>query len=78
MLDRSNVGNAKVAGMGADLKLSSDQYQWLLTIFYIAYVCFEFFPIMWKIVPPHIWAAIAVTSWGIVSTVQAATPTGPV
>ena len=40
-LDRSNIGNAALAGMEEDLHLSSDQYDWLLTIFYITYVIFE-------------------------------------
>jgi hypothetical protein len=35
VLDRSNIGNAKIAGMEQDLNLTGDEYQWLLTIFYI-------------------------------------------
>ncbi|KAL6710534.1 hypothetical protein ACN47E_008582 [Coniothyrium glycines] len=70
-LDRSNIGNARIAGMEEDLHLSSSQYQWLLTIFYISYICFGFLAIMWKVVPPHRWAAGCVFTWGLVSTVQA-------
>jgi sugar phosphate permease len=72
-LDRSNIGNARIAGMEEDLELSSSQYQWLLTIFYISYIVFGFLAIMWKVVPPHRWAAGCVFVWGLVSTVQAAT-----
>ncbi|KAB2575506.1 High-affinity nicotinic acid transporter [Lasiodiplodia theobromae] len=72
-LDRSNIGNAKIAGMEEDLELDGDRYDWLLTIFYISYIVFEFQAIMWKIVPPHRWAAICVFGWGLVATVQAAT-----
>jgi hypothetical protein len=57
--------------MEEDLHLSSSQYEWLLTIFYIAYICFAPLSIMWKVVPPHIWAALCVFIWGLVSTVQA-------
>ena len=32
-LDRSNIGNAKVAGMQKALDLGGNRYQWLLTIF---------------------------------------------
>ncbi|KAK8236989.1 major facilitator superfamily domain-containing protein [Phyllosticta capitalensis] len=71
-LDRSNIGNAKVAGMNEDLHLDGDDYDWLLTIFYISYIIFEFQALMWKIVPPHIWAALMVFGWGLVSTCQAA------
>ncbi|KAL1621667.1 hypothetical protein SLS56_009065 [Neofusicoccum ribis] len=72
-LDRSNIGNAKIAGMEEDLELEGDRYDWLLTIFYISYIVFEFQAIMWKIVPPHRWAAWCVFGWGLVATVQAAT-----
>lgn len=59
--------------MEEDLDLDSSQYTWLLTIFYISYICFGFLAIMWKVVPPHIWAAGCVLSWGLVSTLQATT-----
>ncbi|KAH8814833.1 MFS transporter-like protein [Xylogone sp. PMI_703] len=72
-LDRSNIGNAKIAGMQQQLNLSSGDYDWLLTIFYIAYIVFEWFALMWKVVPPHIWATFCVVGWGVVATLQAAT-----
>lgn len=65
--------NAKIAGMEDDLNLSSPDYQWLLTIFYISYIIFEWFALMWKVVPPHAWAAFCVIGWGITATLQAAT-----
>ncbi|EAU33584.1 predicted protein [Aspergillus terreus NIH2624] len=72
IVDRSNIGNAKIAGMEEDLNLSSDQYAWLLTIFYIPYAVCEFLALMWKIVPFHRWAALTVLAWGIFATCQAA------
>ncbi|EPE25325.1 MFS general substrate transporter [Glarea lozoyensis ATCC 20868] len=72
-LDRSNIGNARIAGMEEDLSLSSPDYQWLLTIFYISYIIFEWFALMWKLVPPHIWAAFCVMGWGLTATLQSAT-----
>jgi sugar phosphate permease len=72
-LDRSNIGNARIAGMEEDLHLTSSEYTWLLTVFYITYICFAPLAIMWKVVPPHRWAAFCVLGWGIVSTAQAAT-----
>ena len=71
-LDRSNIGNARIAGMETDLHFKEGDYDWLLTIFYISYICFGFLAIMWKVVPPHYWAAFCVFTWGLVSTVQAA------
>ncbi|KAK4697800.1 hypothetical protein P7C71_g329, partial [Lecanoromycetidae sp. Uapishka_2] len=73
-LDRSNIGNAKIAGMSKDLKLVGNDYQWLLTIFYITYIIFEFQTLMWKIVPPHMWLAFCVCGWGLIATSQADTP----
>ncbi|KAK4179417.1 putative transporter [Triangularia setosa] len=69
-LDRSNIGNAHAAGMSDDLGFDDEHYQWLLTIFYIPYILFEGFALMWKIMPPHIWATITVTTWGLASTLQ--------
>ncbi|KAF7951386.1 hypothetical protein EAE96_006700 [Botrytis aclada] len=72
-LDRSNIGNAKTAGMTKDLGISSSEYEWLLTIFYIAYIVFEWFALMWKVLPPHVWACFCVVGWGTVATLQSAT-----
>ncbi|KAL4797684.1 major facilitator superfamily domain-containing protein [Aspergillus venezuelensis] len=72
LLDRSNIGNARTAGMEDDLKLGGNQYSWLLTIFYISYVLFEPMALMWKLMPPHRWAAITALTWGIAATCQAA------
>lgn len=38
VLDRSNLGNARIAGMEEDIDLSGNRYNWLGTIFYIAYI----------------------------------------
>lgn len=67
-LDRSNIGNARTAGMVKDLHFDANgkgphTYDWLLTIFYISYILFEFLIMGWKVVPPHIWAAGVVFSW---------------
>ena len=45
-LDRSNIGNARIAGLAQDLKLTGPQYEWLLTAFYITYVAFEWMTLM--------------------------------
>ncbi|PBP25625.1 MFS transporter [Diplocarpon rosae] len=72
-LDRSNVGNARIAGMEEALDLDSASYEWLLTIFYISYIVFEPFGLMWKVIPPHRWAAFTVMGWAVCGTMQAAT-----
>ncbi|OAA48796.1 Major facilitator superfamily domain, general substrate transporter [Cordyceps fumosorosea ARSEF 2679] len=72
-LDRSNIGNARVAGMDKDLSLSSDQYQWLLTVFYIFYILAEPLTLMYKVVSPRAWVPVLVLGWGVAATAQAAT-----
>ncbi|KKY17199.1 putative mfs [Phaeomoniella chlamydospora] len=71
-LDRSNIGNAKTAGMEEGLHLSGDRYDWLLTIFYIAYILGQCQGFMWKLMRPRTWGAFVVLWWGIIATCQAA------
>ena len=40
-LDRGNIGNAKVAGMNKDLKLSGQNYNVALTVFFLTYASLE-------------------------------------
>ncbi|KAJ9193426.1 hypothetical protein DTO027B5_1656 [Paecilomyces variotii] len=69
-LDRSNIGNAKIAGLADDLDLSSSQYEWLLTAFYITYILFEWMTLMYRIVPPHVYISLCVLSWGLIASFQ--------
>ncbi len=57
--------------MADDLNLDSGQYDWLLTIFYIAYILFEPLILMFKIVSPKSWVAFIVFGWGVAATAQA-------
>ena len=59
--------------MTEDLALTGNRYAWLLTVFYIGYILFAFLAIMWKVMPPHLWACIIVMAWGLIATLQAAT-----
>ncbi|KAF1911233.1 major facilitator superfamily domain-containing protein [Ampelomyces quisqualis] len=40
-MDRTNIGNAKIAGMADDLSLTSNQYSIALVVFFVTYVAFE-------------------------------------
>ncbi|EON63589.1 hypothetical protein W97_02817 [Coniosporium apollinis CBS 100218] len=40
-IDRANIGNARLAGLEADLKLTGYDYNQVLTVFYISYILFE-------------------------------------
>jgi hypothetical protein len=41
-----DIGNAKIAGLMTDLDLTSDQYEWFLTAFYITYISFQFMALL--------------------------------
>ena len=69
----ADIGNAKIAGLQKDLRLSSDQYEWLLTAFYITYILFEWMTLMYRLVPPHIYISLCVFGWGLVASFQALT-----
>lgn len=66
----TDIGNAKIAGLMEDLSLSSSQYEWLLTAFYITYILFEWMTLMYRLVPPHIYISLCVCGWGLVASFQ--------
>ena len=72
LLDRANIGNAKTAGMNKALGMSDSQFQWLLTIFYIGYIVFQFQVFMYKLLPPRVWMTFCVFVWGVAGICQAA------
>jgi len=74
----TDIGNARIAGLEVDLKLSSAQYEWVLTAFYIAYIVFEWMSLLWKIIPAHIYVAIIVLSWGVTASLQSCATSFPV
>lgn len=66
-IDRSNIGNAKVAGMNEDLDLSGFQYNMVLTVFFFPYSFFEVpSNIILQLTRPSIWMTTLVISWGTV------------
>lgn len=66
----ADIGNAKIAGLQEDLELSSAQYEWVLTTFYITYILFEWMALMYRLVPPHIYVSLCVCGWGLVASFQ--------
>ncbi|KAK1251486.1 hypothetical protein MKX07_006965 [Trichoderma sp. CBMAI-0711] len=40
-IDRSNIGNAKIAGLASDLHLQGNDYNAIISIFFISYIVFE-------------------------------------
>lgn len=70
-IDRSNIGNAKTAGMDKDLHLTDGKYRLLTSIFYIAYIVFQFLLLFYLIIPANVWIAITLFTWGLASSLQA-------
>ncbi|KAI4134436.1 MAG: hypothetical protein LQ341_006023 [Variospora aurantia] len=70
-LDRSNIGNAKVAGLLDDLSLNSSQYEWILRSFYITYLLFEWMPVLYAVLSPSTYIASCVAAWGLIASLQA-------
>ena len=64
ILDRSNLGNARIAGMEDDINLTGNRYTWLATVFYIAYILSQWMQMGWKAFKPHNWVACTVFAWG--------------
>ncbi|KAK1595524.1 major facilitator superfamily transporter [Colletotrichum navitas] len=64
-LDRTNIGNAKIAGLNHDLGLTSSQYNSSLTIFFVSYAVFEpLTNILLKRLRPSIFIPIIMVLWG--------------
>lgn len=72
-MDRTNIGNAKIAGMADDLELSSKQYSMCLVVFFITYVLFEAPSNMILVrTRPSLFLPIIMAIWGALTCVMAA------
>ncbi|KAI1275249.1 major facilitator superfamily domain-containing protein [Xylaria sp. FL0933] len=79
-VDRSNIGNARIAGMERDLQSRpprENYFEWALRAFYIAYIAFEWMSLLWRIVPAHIYVSLIVLSWGMIASLQAVVTSYP-
>ncbi|KAK4181950.1 major facilitator superfamily domain-containing protein [Triangularia setosa] len=80
-LDRSNIGNARIANMDSDLQSDPPNpqfYSYALSSFYLAYLLFEWMAILWRLVPAHIYVSVLVASWGVVACLQGIATSYPV
>ncbi|CAK4032887.1 retrograde regulation 2 [Lecanosticta acicola] len=70
-LDRSNIGNAKIAGMTHDLHMTGTQYNIALTCFFFPYALFMVpSNMVLKVVKPSLWMAFLMICWGTVMTMH--------
>ncbi|KAI1322881.1 retrograde regulation protein 2 [Xylariaceae sp. FL0255] len=72
VLDRSNLGNAHVAGLDQSIGLVGNDYSILGSVFYVTYIVFQFGAAGWKAFPAHIWVFCIVVLFATFSTLQAA------
>ncbi|KAF5364845.1 hypothetical protein D9757_011276 [Collybiopsis confluens] len=70
-LDRTNVANARVAGLQTALKMTNKQYSIALTVTYVPYIAAELpSNLLLKAVGPNLMLPTMLTIWGIVTTLQ--------
>ncbi|RDB17458.1 hypothetical protein Hypma_001625 [Hypsizygus marmoreus] len=70
-LDRTNLGNARVAGLQKDLNMTNKQYSIALTVTYVPYIVAELpSNLLLKIVGPNYMLPTMLTLWGVVTTLQ--------
>ncbi|RDW61314.1 hypothetical protein BP5796_11206 [Coleophoma crateriformis] len=67
-MDRTNIGNAKVAGMATDLNLDSNKYSITLVVFFVGYVIFEVpYNMILSRIRPSIFLSTIMCLWGCVT-----------
>ncbi|KAJ6599082.1 MFS general substrate transporter [Mycena vulgaris] len=71
-IDRSNIGNARIAGLEHDTKLHGNQFNIVLTVFYATYLLVEIpSNLIMKKVKPNRWIPFMVFMWGAITTLTA-------
>ncbi|KDR66528.1 hypothetical protein GALMADRAFT_273465 [Galerina marginata CBS 339.88] len=70
-LDRSNIGNARLAGLEKDLNMKGLDYNVALAVFFPWYVAAEIpSNIMMKRTSPSLWLCIIMIAWGVCMTLM--------
>ncbi|UKZ83772.1 hypothetical protein TrVFT333_011585 [Trichoderma virens FT-333] len=65
---RTNVGNAKILGLEADLGITDKQYSQGLAVFYVTYIACELpSNLVLKKISPRIWLPSLTVAWGIIT-----------
>ncbi|CUS12088.1 unnamed protein product [Tuber aestivum] len=70
-LDRVNISNAVIFGLGEDLNLGGLEYNTALTIFFVPYILFEIpSNLLMKKLRPHLWLSLCMFLFGLVTCLQ--------
>jgi len=65
-LDRTNIGNAKIQGLEADLDMHGNDYNIALLVFFVPYILFEIpANLLLKKMAPSTWLSLIMILWGI-------------
>ncbi|KAJ2463328.1 hypothetical protein GGI02_005264, partial [Coemansia sp. RSA 2322] len=73
VIDRNNIGNARVAGMNTALGLHGEQFNWIASSFFFTYIFFEIpSNIMLKCVGARIWLPFIALCWSVLVACLAA------
>src|SRR3954452_16615501 len=70
-LDRTNIGNARLAGLEGDLGMVKGDYNNNLTNFFVAYAVME--PAtnaLLKMITPRLFFTMIIVTWGIIMTLM--------
>ncbi|KAJ2914183.1 hypothetical protein MD484_g6232, partial [Candolleomyces efflorescens] len=77
-LDRTNIGNARLAGIEKDLGMKGLDYNVALAVFFPFYVAAEIpSNIMMKRTSPSLWLSIIMLAWGVCMTLMGVVTTFP-
>ena len=66
-----HFGHISSPRLSLEINLAGFRYNWLGTLFYIAYICSQWLLMGWKHFKPHIYCAVVVFFWGVIASVQA-------
>lgn len=70
-IDRTNIGNARIAGLEKDLGLKGLQFNTALAIFYVFYIVAEIpSNLILKRLGGNVWLPAIVMAWGLVTTLS--------
>ncbi|KAK0202234.1 major facilitator superfamily domain-containing protein [Desarmillaria ectypa] len=70
-LDRTNIGNARIAGLQRDLQMTNKQYSIALTVTYVPYIAAELpSNLLLRVIGPNYLLPTLLTTWGVVTTLQ--------
>ncbi|KAK0457496.1 major facilitator superfamily domain-containing protein [Desarmillaria tabescens] len=70
-LDRTNIGNARIAGLQHDLQMSNKQYCMALTVTYIPNIAAELpSNLLLRVIGPNYLLPTLLISWGVITVLQ--------